>query len=420
MNDIARSYVSLVLQLGVHDPSYVDAYYGPEEWRSDEKVPLEDLLASCEQLQSRLSALAPIDKATDRLLFMRAVSMEKQLVAVKTHISRLLTGVHLPFDDEAEQLYDARPPHKEEAEFAELLSKLDARLPPMEGATLAERYGRWKQYFVIPTEKVDAVFQCAIAEAKRQTERWITLPPGESFVVEYVTGKPWGGYNWYKGKYFSVIQVNTELPIYIDRAFDLAAHEGYPGHHVYNSLLEEKLFNQLGWVEFCVYPLFSPQSFIAEGTANFGIQMVFPDIEQRIAFEQDHVFPLAGLDPSRAREYYEIEATMRGLDYSGNEAARAFLDGTRSADETVAYLVSKMASPESAKRRLTFYSTYRSYVINYNLGQDLVREHVARRVHDTHGAAGAESAAEGSDGLLEARWRIFEELLTSPQIPSLL
>ena len=35
--------------------------------------------------------------------------------------------------------------------------------------------------------------------------------------------------------------MNTDLPIYIDRAIDLACHEGYPGHHVYNVLLEKNL-----------------------------------------------------------------------------------------------------------------------------------------------------------------------------------
>ena len=49
----------------------------------------------------------------------------------------------------------------------------------------------------------------------------------------------WSGYNWYQGNYRSLIQVNTDLPIYIDRAIDLACHEGYPGHHVYNVLLEK-------------------------------------------------------------------------------------------------------------------------------------------------------------------------------------
>ena len=123
--------------------------------------------------------------------------------------------------------------------------------------------------------------------------------------MEYVTGKSWSGYNWYQGGATSLIQVNTDLPIYIDRAIDLAAHEGYPGHHVYNALLEENLVRGRGWIEFTVYALFSPQSLIAEGTANFGIDVAFPGPE-RVAFERDHLFPLAGLDPARADEYYAI------------------------------------------------------------------------------------------------------------------
>src|SRR3989304_5197552 len=33
MNNIAEAYVKLVLKVGQHDADYVDAYYGPEEWK---------------------------------------------------------------------------------------------------------------------------------------------------------------------------------------------------------------------------------------------------------------------------------------------------------------------------------------------------------------------------------------------------
>ena len=52
-----------------------------------------------------------------------------------------------------------------------------------------------------------------------------------------------------------------------------------------------------GWVEFTVYPLFSPQSLIAEGTANFGIEVAFPGAE-RTAFERETLYP-AGRARSR-------------------------------------------------------------------------------------------------------------------------
>ncbi len=67
--------------------------------------------------------------------------------------------------------------------------------------------------------------------------------------------------------FYSVIQIATDFPVYIDSPVGLAAHEGYPGHHVYNILLEQNLVKDKGWIEYTVYPLYSPQSLIAEGTA---------------------------------------------------------------------------------------------------------------------------------------------------------
>jgi len=76
--------------------------------------------------------------------------------------------------------------------------------------------------------RLDAVFNAAVKESRQRTLRRIPLPPEESFLIEYVTGKSWSGYNWYQGNCHSLIQINTEFPIYIDRAIDLASHEGIP------------------------------------------------------------------------------------------------------------------------------------------------------------------------------------------------
>ena len=149
------------------------------------------------------------------------------------------------------------------------------------------------------------MFDRAIAECRARTLPHVQLPANESFTVEYVTNKPWSGYNWYQGNYRSLIQVNTDLPIYIDRAIDLACHEGYPGHHVYNALLEQHLVRDRGWVEFTVYPLFSPQSLIAEGTANYGIEVAFPGdraraLRARRALSRGRAGSVAGRRPTRA------------------------------------------------------------------------------------------------------------------------
>ena len=132
-----------------------------------------------------------------------------------------------------------------------------------DGRSLSQRYDDWHNGFIVPKEKLDTVFQCAIKECRVRTLAHLSLPPNESFTVEYVTHKPWGGYNWYKGNYQSVIQINTDLPVYIERAVDLAAHEGYPGHHVYNTLLEKNLTRGRGWVEFSCLPLYAPQALVS-------------------------------------------------------------------------------------------------------------------------------------------------------------
>lgn len=406
MDSIAHAYVRLVLEAGTHDSNLVDAYYGPPEVRSAaEQAPrdLAALTAAAQRLIAELAPLAPPSNAPelDRL---RHTYLRVQLGAVQARLA-FLDGRRLTFDDESRALYDAVDPRRQEGEFTAVLERLAAALPPAsDGASFAERLERFRRDFVIPPDKLSQVFDAAIAACRERTRAHLALPADESFDIEYVTDKPWSAYNWYQGGYRSLIQVNTSLPVQIDRALDLACHEGYPGHHVYNLLLEQHLVRGRNWPEFTVYPLFSPQSLIAEGTANFGIEVAFPGPE-RLAFERDVLFPLAGLDPARAAEFDRVRSLLAELSYAGNEAARRYLDGEIDATAATDWLVRFAAmSPERAAQRVRFFDTYRSYVINYNLGQDLVRRYV--------------EALGGTADQPARRWQIFTELISSPRLPS--
>ena len=405
MNTIAERYVRLVLNIGVYDPDYVDAYYGPEEWKPSGRSAVKEenfpAIVFDQEVQSLLNSLKAIDTSTlSSIEKLRHASMAKQLIAVKCRIV-LLSEKKLLFDEESRETYDAVAPAFPESHYKELLDELGRLLSGT--GNVSGRLERYKQLFVIPKEKLDAVFKAAIAEGRRRTLQHIALPSTESFTVEYVNNKPWSGYNWYKGNSFSVIQVNTDLPIFIDRAVDLACHEGYPGHHVYNMLMEKNLFRERGWMEFSVYPLFSPQSLIAEGSANFGIEVALPG-DERVHFERDVLFPVAGLDPSKAEEYYKIQSVKAKLDYAGNEAARNYLDGKWRKQDAVEWLVTyALFAPERAMQRIGFIERYRSYVINYNLGQDMVRTYIENR--------GGDAAHIG------LRWKLFEELLSQPHTP---
>jgi hypothetical protein len=403
LDHIAEQYVRLVLDIGQHDPDFVDAYYGPKEWQEAAKKVKPQLTAlkdRTEAIIARLKRIRISKKNTE--LTLRKTFLLKQLIAASAKIDMLM-GTRYSFNDEAKRLYDVVPSTYSESYFAGLLKELGKKLPAGPGS-VNERYQQFRNSFVIPKEKLDTVFTAAINECRTRTKRYIDLPTEESFVVEYVTNKPWSGYNWYQGNSRSIIQVNTDLPIFIDRAVDLAAHEGYPGHHVYNVLLESELLNKKGWKEFCIYPLFSPQSLIAEGSANYGIDIVLPSAE-RMRFEQQVLFPLAGLDPSRAAQYYEVQALFGKLAYAGNEAARGYLDGTLTKAETMHWLTTYgMFDSARAEQRIKFIEKYRSYVINYNLGQDLVRSFVQKKI--------------GKDPSEKKRWSVFEGILSSPMTAS--
>jgi hypothetical protein len=407
-NAVAERYVHLVLALGQHDPDYVDAFYGPAEWKAQaekEKKSLDSIGAEAAELNATLAKTPDTATSGNEMLKLRLEYLQKQISALSAR-ARMLKGEKLKFDDESRALYDAVAPTYQDSHFDQIISQLEAKIPGNRQSgsdPLWKRYENWRKPFVIPKEKLDTVFQAAIKECRARTLAHVALPPNESFTVEYVTNKPWGGYNWFKGNFHSVIQVNTDLPIFIDRAVDLAAHEGYPGHHVYNSLLEKNLVRDRGWWEFSVYPLFSPQSLIAEGTANFGRDVAFPSKAERMKFEKEVLFPAAGIDASRADEYYAVQDLMKQLDYAANEAARRLINGEIDEDAAVQWLQKyAVMEPARAQQRVKFIKRYRSYVINYNLGEDMVRRYIDKRSGNDPGK----------------RWSEFAKLLSSPRLPS--
>ena len=395
----AERYVKLVLSVGEHDADYVDAYYGPPQWRDEvraTKASLDQIHAGALALREELRATA---RPTDRMAELRMVYVLRQTEALMARVE-MLKGRKMSFDDESKALYDEVAPHNDEKYFQRLNGQLEGELPGK--GPLTDRLESFRKQFVIRRDRLDLVFKKAIDACRTITQQRMELPRGETFTVEYVNDKSWSGYNWYQGNFRSLIQVNTDLPIFIDRAIDLACHEGYPGHHVYNALLEKNLVRDRDWPEFTVYPLFSPQSLIAEGSANYGIDVAFP-ANERVQYEKESLFPAAGLDAKRADQYYRVHELVAKTSYAGNEAARQYIDGKFNAAQAAEWLTAYgLMSPERAQQRVRFIDQYRSYVINYNLGKDLVKRHVEKLA--------------GND--TDRRWRVFMELLSSPTLPS--
>ena len=400
LDSIARDYVQLSLTIGEKEEGYIDAYYGPEELKAKAlaeapKLNLDQLFDRTAKLRTRAAAF---EDAGDEMEQRRARFLVAQLTAASTRL-RMLRGEKLSFEDESEGLFGVRPKVEPLANLDPVIAELET-LVPGEG-TLAARIDAFSNRFNIPTARLKPVFDAAIAECKRRTLQHIALPKGERFDMAFVTGKSWSGYNYYQGNAHSRIEINTDLPIRIPRAVDLGCHEGYPGHHVLNALLEQRLVKERGWVELSVYPLYSPQSLIAEGSANYGINLAFPGDEQ-LEFEKRVLYPLAGLPVGEADAYARLRLAMERLSGARFTIAKQLLEGK--IDEAEAARLTEryeLASAKRAKQSVAFIKQYRSYVINYGLGEEMVKADV-----------------EAAGGDAKARWKRMEQLLSEPTLPS--
>ena len=406
LNQLADDFLKLTLEAGTYEAGYIDAYYGPAALQAAANTaprPREQLIRDAHSAIERIDALLAASNAPQSASALytdqrRLTALRGLFVAAETRL-RMIGGERLPFMQESQGLFATQPVLHPLTHYDVILARLGDLIPG--DGTLAARVDAFNDRYVIPTDRLQRVFDAAINECKRRTLQHMTLPEGEHFTLEFVTGKSWSGYNYYLGNYQSKIEVNTDLPIRISRAVDLGCHEGYPGHHVLNLMMEQKLVRERGWGEYQVYPLYSPTSVIAEGSANYGIDLAFPR-EQRLAFERDTLYPLAGLDPATAERYWEVQQATEALGGARLTIATLYLDGEITRDQAVELAQKyQLLSRARAEQSISFTDQYRSYVINYSWGKDLVRQYIEHGNPDE-----------------STRWQRMENLLSAPFQPS--
>ena len=165
LSPIAERYVHLVLALGQHDPDYVDAFYGPAEWKTQaekEKKSLDAIGAEAAELSATLTKIPDAATSSDEMLKLRREYLQKQVAALAARV-RILKGEKLKFDDESRALYDAvAPTYRQsgsdpDSHFDEIIAQLEKKIPG--NGPLWQRYEEWRKPFMIPKEKLDAVFQ---------------------------------------------------------------------------------------------------------------------------------------------------------------------------------------------------------------------------------------------------------------------
>jgi hypothetical protein len=272
--------------------------------------------------------------------------------------------------EEARLLYDIELPSYSKESFAAARERLE-QLVPGEG-DLQTRVEVFRSRFIVPPHRLNDVARTALSETRDRTIGFVDLPVGEAVRLSFVHDEPWGAYNWYQGNLTSQIEVNTDLPLELASLFGTLSHEGYPGHHTYNVLLEDRLVRGQGWNEFSVYPLYSPQSLIAEGTADSGLAVVMGDNE-RWKFLEERLGPLAGIEKENFAVYRAVLEALRVLKPVRGEAARMLLEEGIDEEEIVAFLMEYgLESEGRARKTIEFIRAYRGYTYTYFVGEEIV------------------------------------------------
>ena len=111
LDEIAAAYLQLTLEIGTHEPGYIDAYYGPPELKKAAGAAPRDkpaLLAATRALMAEIDLAAR--RISDPLAKRRATFLRAQLRAGETRL-QMMQGTRFAFADEAERLFGVGRAH---------------------------------------------------------------------------------------------------------------------------------------------------------------------------------------------------------------------------------------------------------------------------------------------------------------------
>lgn len=389
---VDEEFVKLALAINEHLPGYVDSYFGPAEWQQEAqqagKFPLPDLTQRVEQLTSELSQANGWDPQRKDFLSHQIRAMQMSL--------RLLAGEEISLVEEVLAIYDVLPTWRDETQFLDYQHLLDEWLP--QGDSLSQRLESWKKSLEISIEKAKELLPFVVTTLRERAHEKFDLPEDESFVVEFISDQPWMAYNRYLGGYRSLIEINTDLPLWLDQIVITIAHEGYPGHHTELTMKDQHLIRQKGYREHLVTLINCPSCVISEGIARSALETLFNDQELEDLYREE-ILPQTRMAHLDAKQIVAIMTAEKKINGLWGNAAFMLHDHKKSLEEVTSYLQKyEMSTKEEAQRAIRFMSgpLDRSYIFTYTLGVDLLNELFSMTDRDTY----------------------FERLLQEPVTPS--
>lgn len=266
---------------------FVEAYYGPPEWKSQVGAEPEMAPADLVRQSMALADTLPLQGFPPQ----RAIFLEKHIKAMET-LCRRLSGERFSLEEEARYCLDIRPTWTPEERFEKAHALYESVLPGT--GSLAERWRTYRNSLAFPSDQTSAlidVVKQAYAEARKRTKAFVELPEEETIDIEYRADWEHDAAAYYEGNYRTHIVMNVaSTGAHLSRLFDhKVCHEGYPGHHTDYILKEQLLYRQQGYVEHTVCLTLCPQRVIEEGIAQLAHEMIFAEgeAEQWLA---EHVY----------------------------------------------------------------------------------------------------------------------------------
>jgi len=399
LDAIARDFVINGL-VHFHHDTMTHLYIGEPELKREADSHSDDLtevLAKFSVLRQRLEQLPRPSASHER---QRQRDLRDRIIAFETRGNILLGNYPATFDEETQQLFGVMAPHLPEAHFTALTEALEELVPGDE--PLVQRLETFRKQFILPVDKLEAVIGAAMTECRQRTLAHMALPEDERVTLHITHNQPFVGFTYYRGNSHSEIHLNADVPVHIERAIELGCHEGYPGHHVHATLLEQEIIKTRGWLEYSLVTLFGPLAVIAEGAASHAIDLTFTEAERQ-QFEREVLLPMAGLSSDHLERYYRYVSLVEELNFARNEAARKFLYDGLAREQVIEWLMTYgLETRATASQRLDFITAWRSYVVTYNIGRVLVRDAIE------------ESAGDDRN----SQWQAFKDILLAPKMPA--
>ncbi|MEM1191712.1 MAG: hypothetical protein AAGI72_24505 [Pseudomonadota bacterium] len=302
LDRLATRYIEYAMHLDRLRPGEIDAWFGPR--RFDTRGTPSD--SSFEAVAEGAAGLREEIAAETSERGKRLQRRVEELEAVATYLA---APTKLSFAEQTRALYDVSWTEVARADIDAALTSIDAALAGR--GSVRARMAALRRRLVIPAEERQKVFQTAMEECRRRTLVHWDLGAEEGVDLLW-TRDVEAAWHRFDGSGRSTLQVNPLAIATIDQALEIACHETYPGHHAQFVLFEAEAGDVGLALEDQLVLLRSPASAFREAAAMNAVSLAF-SAEERLRFERDVLFPLAGLDPADAELLQQLRPHLAQL-----------------------------------------------------------------------------------------------------------